>query len=177
MVDRTIDQVIGFESLEQLSEANVDSALVITDGAVPRTYASNLDHWVIARPRTLVVGVGCSTGASPADVEALALSALDEAELSPLSVSALASIDRRADEPVICQLAERLGCALHTFTATQLAEMHVPSPSDAVKIAVGTPSVCEAAALLASGSDQLLLTKRKNAVATAAIARLADRGI
>ena len=94
-----VDQVIGFRSLEQLSEANIDSALVVTDGAVPRTYASNLDHWVIARPRTLVVGVGCSTGASPADVEALVLSALDEAQVSPLSVSALASIDRRADEP------------------------------------------------------------------------------
>ena len=38
-----------------------------------------------------------------------------------------------------------------TFTAAQLAEIHVPSPSDAVKTAVGTPSVCEAAASLASG--------------------------
>jgi cobalamin biosynthesis protein CbiG len=37
---------------------------------------------------------------------------------------------------------------------------------------VGTPSVCEAAALLASGADRLLLAKRKNAVATVALARL-----
>ena len=38
--------------------------------------------------------------------------------------------------------------------------MAVPSPSATVKRIMGTPSVCEAAALLAGGSRTLLVPKR-----------------
>ncbi|HET7767888.1 MAG TPA: cobalamin biosynthesis protein, partial [Chloroflexota bacterium] len=166
------EQIIAFETLEQLSEASVESALVITDRVIPRPYASNLDRWVFARPGTLVAGMGCSTGAPVAEIESLLLSALEEAGMSHLSLAALATIDRRANEPALQQLAVALACPLRTFRAEELASVAVPSPSAVVRAAVGTASVCEAAALLASGADHLLLTKRKNAVATVALARL-----
>jgi cobalamin biosynthesis protein CbiG len=166
------EHILTFDTLAQLSESDTATALIVTDEVVPRAYASNLDHWVIARPRTLVVGLGCSTGAAPADAEALLLSALEGAGVSPLSLAALATIDRRAEEPAIRRIAERSGCPVHTFTAEQLAVVRVPTPSAVVESAVGTPSVCEAAALLASGAEGLILTKRKSATATVAIARI-----
>jgi cobalt-precorrin 5A hydrolase/precorrin-3B C17-methyltransferase len=167
------EQILAFETIERLAEADLDVSLLITDQVIPRAYASNLDHWVIARPGTLVAGIGCSSGAPLAELESLLLSALDQAGLSQLSLTTIATIDSRADEPAIQQLAAKLDRPLRTFTSQALACVTVPNPSGVVQAAVGTPSVSEAAALLASGADRLLLTKRKNAVATVALARLA----
>ncbi|MFP4032742.1 MAG: cobalamin biosynthesis protein, partial [Desulfococcaceae bacterium] len=49
----------------------------------------------------------------------------------------------------------------------------VPSPSEMVERHVGTPSVCEAAALLAAGEGgKLLVAKRKSVNGTVAVAEL-----
>ncbi|MFN2505715.1 MAG: precorrin-3B C(17)-methyltransferase, partial [Acidimicrobiales bacterium] len=67
-----------------------------------------------------------------------------------------------------------LGRPVRTFTAGALAQVAVPSPSAVVAAAVGTPSVAEAAALLAAGPEaHLVVTKRASAHATVAIARRA----
>jgi len=60
------------------------------------------------------------------------------------------------------------------FSASQLATVRVPNPSPVVEAAVGTPGVCEPAALLAAGATELLLPKRKSAHATVALARRAE---
>jgi cobalt-precorrin 5A hydrolase/precorrin-3B C17-methyltransferase len=66
---------------------------------------------------------------------------------------------------------------LLTFAAADLAAVAVPNPSDAPLAAVGTPSVAEAAALLAAGpGGELAVEKRKSAMATAAVARRRPRG-
>jgi cobalt-precorrin 5A hydrolase/precorrin-3B C17-methyltransferase len=58
-----------------------------------------------------------------------------------------------------------------TFPALLLGAVDVPSPSDAVAAAVHTPSVAEAAALLAAGPGAtLVVTKTKGPTATAAVA-------
>ncbi|MDQ1438696.1 MAG: cobalt-precorrin hydrolase / cobalt-factor methyltransferase / precorrin-3B [Acidimicrobiaceae bacterium] len=116
----------------------------------------------------LVVGVGCSTHAAAHDVQAV----VDQA-LAGRRADAVATIDRRAEHPAVLAL----GLPVHAFTAEQLAAVDVPSPSDAVLDAVGTPSVAEAAALLAAGPGAALVTpKHKNATATAAVARRATKG-
>lgn len=116
-----------------------------------------------ASPASLVVGVGTSSDASPQEVAAL---------IGATLVEAVATIDRRVDHPAVVGL----GFPVRAFTAQQLAEVDVPTPSDIVAASVGTSSVCEAAALLAAGPGaELVVTKRKNAVATAAVARRAGR--
>lgn len=63
------------------------------------------------------------------------------------------------------------GC-LRLFTPEALRRIRVPAPSSVVEDAVGTPSVAEAAALLAAGPDaELVVTKRKSAHAVIAVAR------
>ena len=56
------------------------------------------------------------------------------------------------------------------FTAEQLAAVDVPHPSDVVAKHVGTPSVCEAAAILGSNHGQLIIPKVKGKNWTAALA-------
>ncbi|WP_037571685.1 precorrin-3B C(17)-methyltransferase [Phaeacidiphilus oryzae] len=136
------------------------------------------------RPRDLVVGVGASRGASAEEITALVDSVLAEAGLSRRSVTALATVDAKAEEPGILAAAEALGVRLVTHPAEALASIEVPNPSDAPLAAVGTPSVAEAAALATAPGGELLVPKRKSApaeagaapMATAAVARRPVRG-
>ena len=129
---------------------------------------------VIYRPPSLVVGVGCSRGASAGEILGLLGRSLEEAGLSTKSVAYLASIEAKSEEAGLLEAAERLGVASRFYVATELSGMEVPNPSSVVEGAVGTPSVAEAS-VLRSGA-QLLLEKRKSANATVAIGRLPVRG-
>lgn len=129
---------------------------------------------VVLRPGSLVVGVGSSSGADAAGIERLVEQALGEAGLSIESVGLVASVDLKRDEPGIVALAAGLGVGLRTFPADVLAKQPVPTPSDVVAAAVGTPSVAEAAALTAAGPDAtLVVAKQRSSEATVAIARRA----
>ncbi|MFC9672464.1 precorrin-3B C(17)-methyltransferase [Streptomyces sp. NPDC056949] len=139
------------------------------------------DREVVVRPPSLVVGVGASKGAPADEVLGLVRDALRDAGLSPLSVARLATVDAKAAEPGIVAAAEQLGVPVVSYGAGTLAAVAVPNPSDAPLDAVGTPSVAEAAALVAGG--ELLVPKRKSvradgkpAMATCAVVRTAPRG-
>ena len=81
------------------------------------------------------------------------------------------TIDIKADEPVVQKLQqEPCSPALHLFTADELAQVDVPTPSTTVQKHVGTPSVSEAAAILGSNNGKLLLPKVKGKYFTLAIA-------
>jgi cobalt-precorrin 5A hydrolase/precorrin-3B C17-methyltransferase len=127
---------------------------------------------VILQPRSLVLGVGSSSGADPEALHRLAVETLAEAGLSVDAVGCVATVDRKAAEPAIVELATALGVSLRTFPADALAAMPVPNPSNVVEAAVGTPSVAEAAALAAAGGA-LVVEKRRSGEATVAVARRA----
>jgi cobalt-precorrin 5A hydrolase / precorrin-3B C17-methyltransferase len=133
---------------------------------------------VVLCPRSLVLGVGASSNADPDGIAALVTRTLGDAGLDPAAVGLVASVDIKADEPGIAALAQRFDAELRTFPAASLAEAadreQVPNPSPAVDAAVGTPSVAEAAALLAAGPEAtLVVAKRRSAEATVAVARRA----
>jgi cobalt-precorrin 5A hydrolase/precorrin-3B C17-methyltransferase len=139
--------------------------VLVTDRVVPT--ARGL---VALRPPSLVVGVGTSTGAPAAEVAELVGSVLARAGLAAAAVGEVATIDRRAAEPAVVAL----GLPVRAFTAAELAAAAglVPSPSAVVAAAVGTPSVAEAAALLAAGpAADLIVAKTTSAHATVAVAR------
>lgn len=122
------------------------ATLWITDRTVPPGPAQ-----AVLRPPSLTVGVGASSAVSADEVLDAVEEALGEAELSPRSVALLATVEAKAREPGLLEAAERLGVPLRTYPAQTLAEVPVPHPSQAPRSAVGTPSVAEAAALLAAG--------------------------
>jgi cobalt-precorrin 5A hydrolase / precorrin-3B C17-methyltransferase len=139
--------------------------ILVTDNEVPAGPGVAVMH-----PPSLVAGVGTSTGARPEDVAALLARALAASGLARGSVAEVATIDRRRHEPAILAL----GLPLRTFTADELKAVDVPTPSSTVLAAVGTPSVCEAAALLSAGpGGELVVPKQAGATATVAIARRA----
>ncbi|MDT0432101.1 MULTISPECIES: Rv2231c family pyridoxal phosphate-dependent protein CobC [Streptomyces] len=128
----------------------------------------------------LVVGVGARRGVPAGEVLGLVVGALGAAGLRVRDVVALATLDVRAEEPGITGAAARLGVPVLPYPAEVLARVPVPNPSRAAGAAVATGSVAEAAALAgasgpggagAVGAAELLVTKRKSASATCAVAR------
>jgi len=80
------------------------------------------------------------------------------------------TIDVKADEPFVQLLEDQYDMEVTFFTADELSQVEVPTPSATVAKHVGTPSVCEAAAILGSHHGRLVVTKVKGKNWTAALA-------
>ena len=142
------------------------ATVVVTDRLYPTQ-----DDAVVLSPPSLVAGIGSAAGVSAEEVNALLDAALASEGLDRRSVGCIATIDLKVNEAGILAL----GLPMVTFAAEQLGAVDVPNPSDVVFAEVGTPSVSEAAALLAAGPGAtLVVAKMKSAMATVAVARRAQ---
>lgn len=125
-------------------------------------------------PKVTTVGIGLAHEAAPADMIVSSVETrLREAGLLTASVREYCSIDVKANEPVVALLKNR-GMAVRLFAAEQLAAIEVPNPSKVVEDHVGTPSVCEASAIMGADAGQLVMEKRKGENYTVAAA-ISDR--
>ena len=98
----------------------------------------------------IALGLGCDRNTPLATVKAAIDQALALCQASLDDVNAVASIDLKADEPALLQLADEQGWNIRFYPAQELAQVDVPNPSETVRKHTGTPSVSEAAALLAA---------------------------
>ncbi len=98
----------------------------------------------------IALGLGCDRNTPLATVKAAIDQALTLCQASLDDVNAVASIDLKADEPALLQLAAEQGWNIRFYPAQELAQVDVPNPSETVRKHTGTPSVSEAAALLAA---------------------------
>lgn len=157
-----------------LSESNLpfadDGALTIEVTARTGTPGPEC---LVYHPARLCLGVGCERGTAPEELAALVQESLASADLSPLALAGLFSIDVKADEAAVLALADRLGVPARFFDAATLeAERpRLAKPSALVFREVGCHGVAEGAALAAAGPEgKLLLAKTKSARATCAVA-------
>lgn len=108
----------------------------------------------------VAVGLGCDRGTPLATLQHALRAALAQAGALAPDVVAAASITLKADEAGLLALAAEHGWAMTFYTPAQLAGVPVPNPSETVRQYTGTPSVSEAAALLAGaralGHEQAL---------------------
>ena len=149
--------------------------IVVSDAEAPPPDSAAHDlPTVTLHPKSLVVGMGCNRGTPATTLDALLSQTLAESGWARASITALTSVDAKADEPGLIQLAAQLGVPFITYPADVLADVTVPNPSDAPQAAVGTPSVAEAS-VVAHGAD-LIVEKHKNGEATIAIGRIAPTG-
>ncbi|WP_431475443.1 cobalamin biosynthesis protein [Massilia eburnea] len=100
---------------------------------------------------TFTIGLGCDRGALLQTVRDAVHAALREAGAQPEQVAAAASITLKRDEEALLAFAQEAGWTLHFYAPEELAAVPVPNPSETVRRYTGTPSVSEAAALLAAG--------------------------
>lgn len=101
-------------------------------------------------PQCLHVGIGLAHQAEPAEmILSEILNALSMNGIYLESIIDFNTIDLKADEPVV-RLLQEDGMKVNFYTAEELKVIDVPNPSTTVSKHVGTPSVCEAAAIKAS---------------------------
>ena len=129
--------------------------------------------WLI--PKGLVLGIGCRKGTPQESIEQFVQQTLAAHRLSMQSVSAVASIDLKAQEEGLLSF-----CAAHrlpfvTYDAQSLLGAKGEfSPSAFVQQVTGVDNVCERSAVLHSGG-RLLLPKQKGCGVTLAAAANLNR--
>jgi cobalt-precorrin 5A hydrolase/precorrin-3B C17-methyltransferase len=111
-------------------------------------------------PRVLWVGIGCERGTSRELIETAIRQVCQKNHLAEGAIAGIATIDIKADEVGLVELCRDRNWPLRTFPAEALRPVNVPTPSAIVAAEVGTPSVAEAAALLAGGTETLLVSKQ-----------------
>ena len=120
-------------------------------------------------PNIVTIGFGLSHQAEPAEeiYNEIEQAIMDQG-LFPYAKQ-WCTIDVKANEPFVALLRKR-GETVCFFSAEELAAVEVPNPSETVQKHVGTPSVCEAAAILGSNHGKLIIPKVKCKNWTAALA-------
>ena len=155
-----------------------DSKLPISDdGALlievtHRSVEGSPEH-LVYHPRSIAVGVGCERNTKPVELIRLVQGVLDAEGIARDSIAGIYSLDLKADEPAMQELAKWFGAPFRVFDAATL-EAETPrmkNPSDVVFTEVGTHGVAEGAALAAAGPQaDLIVPKRKSEHATCALA-------
>ncbi len=118
----------------------------------------------------VVVGLGLTKDATVDGVRTAVDLALSEIDCGWVDVVAVATTIRRRGHPAIAALTEGTAVAVVVFEPSELARVTVPNPSAAIGERANTTSVAEAAALLAAGTDVLLLPKQLGVGVTIALA-------
>lgn len=111
----------------------------------------------------ITLGLGCDRGTPATTITQCIAEALAACGSQLADVAAVASINLKADEVGLAEIAANYGWTIQFYPAARLATVHVPNPSKTVLKYTGTPSVSEAAAILAAHTDasHLIIEKHK----------------
>ena len=173
------DNVRIFTTIEALTQSNSQAGLIVTDRILDNKHQALLPrNTVIYRPKSLVVGIGCNRGTRFAEIEESVNRVFSEQGLSIKSIRNIATITLKKNETGLLEFARKYRLQIEYFDKETLCGVNFPSsPSAAALRHVGTPAVCESAALLSSGSDSLIVPKVScNRAVTIAVARFAFNG-
>lgn len=150
-----------------------------------RLFAALIDNLSVARSKikqrkwqsgVLWVGIGCGRGTSKQVIEEAIRTVCQNNNLAENSIAGIATIDRKADEAGLVAFCQEHQLPLKTFPAEVLRLVIVPNPSTFVEQGVATPSVAEAAAIMADHgtlrvTKQILRKENQPGVVTVAIAQ------
>ena len=155
------------KSLEEVNPKKFSLVILVTPYNLCVPYGVLELHFV-----PMIGSLGFGLASHPDDYEEI-YDQIDEA-MSQIGVlpcyKNYCTIDLKKDEEFCAMLVDDLGEELVFYTAEQLSQVEVPNPSKTVQKHVGTPSVCEAAAILGSNHGKLIVPKIKGKNWTAALA-------
>ena len=161
------EHVTVVKSLEEVDPTKFKLVILVTPYNLCAPYGVLELHFV-----PMIAALGFGLAHHPDDYEDI-YDEIDEA-MSQIGVlpcyKRYCTIDVKQDEEFCAMLVDDLGEELAFYTAEELAKVEVPNPSETVQKHVGTPSVCEAAAILGSNHGKLIVPKVKGKNWTAALA-------
>ena len=150
----------GFVPVGEMAGRNVERL------PVPEVGIAVTDDWEAAHfakecrlyPKNLVMAVYCDRGKTAEELDLFIGSALTEAHLSRERICAVFSIEEKAQEQGILELAERMEIPFFTYTLRQLAgsRMQRTDVTSGVPLAV----LCDRCAILGSGQGNLKIAHK-----------------
>ncbi len=127
-------------------------------------------------PRVLWVGIGCERGTSKQVIADAIAKVFQQNQFSLSAIAGISTIDIKADEVGLLELCHERNLPLKTFSSEILRTVTVPNPSQVVEKEVETPSVAEAAAIIAatqtSNVETLYITSPQDVASPPNIASL-----
>ncbi|MDZ8056251.1 MAG: cobalamin biosynthesis protein [Aulosira sp. ZfuVER01] len=102
--------------------------------------------------KDLWVGIGCQRGTSTQLIEKAIQQVFKDNQLEQSAIAGIATIDNKASEVGLIEFCQLHNLSLKTFPAEILRLVSVPNPAKITEQAMGTPSVAEAAAILAAAN-------------------------
>ncbi len=167
-------RTIGWETVRPLSESDRDlktPAVIFTYRAFGSLRIENMKRIAVIRPRILCVGVGCNRGTAAAEILDAISEVFNDEKLSFESIREIASIEAKADEKGLIELARSRDWKIRFFNRTEIESVsNLIQPSAAALKALGVSGVAEPSALLSAQSRKLRVRKRKFANVTVAVA-------
>ena len=161
------EHVTVVKSLEEVDAGRFKLVIMVTPYNLCAPYGVLELHFV-----PMIASLGFGLASHPDDYEDI-YDQIDET-MSRMGVlpcyKHYCTIDVKQDEAFCAMLEDDLDEEVVFFTAEELAQVEVPHPSKTVEKHVGTPSVCEAAAILGSNHGKLIVPKVKGKNWTAALA-------
>lgn len=122
----------------------------------------NKNALIWLRPKRYVVGMGCRKNKDTEELLAFYQETLEQAMVEPGEVYALASIDKKKDEPGLLAISERMRIPFFTYTAEELNRVGAcVHSSEFVKAQVGVDNVCERAALAGCEANGTLIYEKQ----------------
>ena len=112
-------------------------------------------------PPSIIIGIGCVRNTDEKMIQRAIHESFSKNGLSLLSISGIATIDKKNDEVGLLNLSKRNEWPIYFFSALELAKVNVPSPSNVVLKEMGTGSVAEAAAILRGGKGGRLIQEKQ----------------
>ncbi len=167
------ENITEYNSLNDAVKASPSALLLVTDRLLKDTEVPPSLPFVLYRPQSLVIGIGCNRKTPVEEINDAIDKTLKRNGLSPLSLARIVSIDKKKDEQGIVEAAEQRGITFICFSAEELNSVkNIPNPSAYSLKYVGAQGVAEPAALLSAGVNVLLEEKVKYPNTTTAVARI-----
>ena len=153
------DHVDLFYSREELTARLDDYALVLV--VSPQRFDTGDTPCIQFIPKVLALGLGCRYQCDPTDIVDHILGELSRLGFYPEAIGKLTTIDLKKDEPLLKELAERLQVSPLIYTAEELKDVEVLSPSQKVFEVTGVWGVAESTSRYAASLGSIVLPKQK----------------
>lgn len=150
-------ELVSWNSFQESGKADI----VITRKQTGTCEESADQNPLVLCPKMTVLGMGCRKNKSYNEIKQMVQMAEKEGLIDLNDVFALASVDRKAQEAGLQELAQHLRVPFVVFSAEQLND--VPgmfSSSGFVSQTVGVDNVCERAAVAAADGGSLFVSKQ-----------------
>ena len=143
--------------LNDLEDSNAGYDVIITHKDLENECKKDT---LLLVPQIITVGIGCRKDISFEAIENSILNILESENYHILSINALASIDKKANEKGILEFAKKYDLPFNTYSAEELNSLEGDfTKSDFVKSVVEVDNVCERSAVIESNGK---LIRRKD---------------